>query len=90
LTLAAAKRNLDAVSLCQIQQRASGRNLANLLRVKEHDGVAREGFPRTRLCGRFAFPETLLHDPVRVYPESRQNLASVVHKSLRATQKKSG
>jgi hypothetical protein len=30
LPLAAAKRNLDAVSLCQIQLRASGGNLANL------------------------------------------------------------
>jgi hypothetical protein len=30
LPLAAAKRNLDAVSLCQIQLRASGENLANL------------------------------------------------------------
>src|ERR1700686_5270567 len=89
-TLAAAVRNLHAVFLCQIQQSAFGGNLTNLLRVKEHDGFGRAGFPWTRLRGTFALPETLLQYPFLLYAESRENLASVVHKSLRAAQKESG
>jgi hypothetical protein len=67
LALAAAKRNLDAVSLRQIQQRASGGNLANLFRVKKHDSLDGTGFEWTRLSGRFALPETFLKDPILGY-----------------------
>jgi YD repeat-containing protein len=68
LALAAAKRNLDAVSLFQIQQRASGGNLANLFRVKKHDSLDCTGFRWTRLSGWFALPKTFLKDSVLITP----------------------
>src|SRR4029077_1924527 len=89
LALAAAKGNLDAVSLCQIQQCAPGGNLANFFRVKKHDSLDCTDVRRTRLSGRFALPKTFLKDPVLSYAESQKNVAGVVHESSGATEKES-